>query len=69
MIALTVDRSLYVFRKLDLNQRPPASVPTLYQAELLRNNREDYVERIVGIEPTLTGWKPVALPLGYTRRQ
>ena len=25
------------------------------------------MERPVGIEPTITGWKPTALPLGYGR--
>ena len=25
------------------------------------------MERPVGIEPTITGWKPIALPLGYGR--
>lgn len=27
------------------------------------------MERVVGFEPTLTGWKPIALPLGYTRKK
>ena len=26
------------------------------------------LERVMGIEPTLSGWEPEVLPLNYTRR-
>ena len=34
--------------------------------ELLRNNKLK-LERVMGIEPTLSAWKAEVLPLNYTR--
>ena len=37
-------------------------------AELGGKKEEDWVERVMGIEPTLFAWEAKVLPLNYTRR-
>src|SRR5262249_14812412 len=37
-------------------------------AQMLRCRRADFMERVMGIEPTPSAWKAEVLPLNYTRR-